>query len=71
MYFTSLWIFEITSIAHTMLLGEIIFTVLNFKTAKRNLRIFGIYYTPSSSRTIYLDEKIKELDPNDKGREHD
>ena len=39
--------------------------------AKRKPKYFGGYYTPSRSRAIYIDGKRIELDPNDKGGEHE
>ena len=71
MYFTSMWIFGITTIAHMMLLGAITATVITFETAKRKPKFFGSYYTPSRSRAIYVDGKRVELDPNDKDGEHE
>ena len=71
MYFTSIWLFGITTIAHIILLGAVVFTVLTFETAKRKPRFFGSYYTPSRSRAIYVGGKRIELDPNDKGGEHE
>ena len=71
MYFTSIWLFGITTIAHMILLSAVAFTVLTFETAKSNPRFFGSYYTPSRSRAIYVDGKRIELDPNDKGGEHE
>ena len=71
MCFTSIWLFGITTIAHMILLSAIAFTVLTFETAKRNPRFFGNYYTPSRSRAIYVGGKRIELDPNDKGGEHE
>ena len=35
MYFTSMWIFGITTIAHILLLSAIAITVATFETAKR------------------------------------
>ena len=71
MYFTSMWIFGITTIAHLLLLSAIVVTVSTFETAKRRPKFFGSYYTPSRSRAIYVDGKRIELDPNDKGGEHE
>ena len=71
MYFTSIWLFGITTVAHMILLGAIAFTVLTFETAKRKSRFFGSYYTPSRSRAIYVSGKRIELDPDDKGGEHE
>ena len=71
MYFTSMWIFGITTIAHMILLSAVAVTVITFETAKRTPKFFGSYYTPSRSRAIYVDGKRIELDPNDKGGEHE
>ena len=71
MYFTSMWIFGITTIAHMILLSAVAITVITFETAKRKPKFFGRYYTPSRSRAIYVDGKRIELDPNDKGGEHE
>ena len=71
MYFSSMWIFGITTIAHIFILGAIAITVATFETAKRKPSIFGAYYTPSRSRAIYHEGKRIELDPNDKGGEHE
>jgi hypothetical protein len=71
MYFSSMWIFGITTIAHIFILGAIAITVATFETAKRKPSIFGGYYTPSRSRAIYYEGKRIELDPKDKGGEHE
>ena len=71
MYFSSMWLFGITAIAHILLLGAIAFTVTTFEIAKRKHKFSGGYYTPSRSRAIYFDGKRIELDPNDKGGEHE
>ena len=39
MYFTSIWLFGITTIAHMILLSAVAFTVLTFETAKRKPRL--------------------------------
>jgi|TARA_B110000977_G_scaffold190277_1_gene260872 hypothetical protein len=70
-YFTSMWIFGITTVLHILLLGAIAITVATFETAKRKPKFFGGYYTPSRSRAIYYQGKRIELDPNDKGGEHE
>ena len=71
MYFSSMWIFGITTIAHIFILGAIAITVATFETAKRKQSVLGGYYTPSRSRAIYYEGKRIELDPNDKGGEHE
>ena len=60
-----------TTIAHIFILGAIAITVATFETAKRKPRVLGGYYTPSRSRAIYYQGKRIELDPNDKGGEHE
>ena len=64
-------VFGISAIAHIFLLGAIVITVGTFETAKRKPSIFGGYYTPSRSRAIYFEGKRIELDPKDKGGEHE
>ena len=54
-----------------LLLSAIAITVATFETAKRKPSYFGNYYTPSRSRAIYVDGKRIELDPNDRGGEHE
>ena len=46
-------------------------TFITFETAKRKPKFFVSYYTPSRSRAIYVNGKRIELDPNDKGGEHE
>ena len=43
MYFTSMWIFGITTIAHILLLSAIAITVATFETAKRKPTVFAGY----------------------------
>ena len=70
-YFSSMWIFGITTIAHVLILCAIAITVATFETAKKGSLFFGGYYTPSRSRAIYFNGKRIELDDNDKGGEHE
>ena len=78
MYFSSMWIFGITAIAHIFILAAIAVTVAAFETAKRKPQFFlkKGYHTSSRSRQVmYLSgngrlQKI-ELDPNDPGGEHE
>ena len=39
-YFTSIWLFGITTIAHIILLGAVFFTVLTFETANIKPKFF-------------------------------
>ena len=78
MYFSSMWIFGITAIAHIFILAAIAVTAAAFETAKRKPQFFlkKGYHTSSRSRQVmYLSgngrlQKI-ELDPNDPGGEHE
>ena len=73
MWFGSMWVFGITAIAHLLILFAVAITVATFETAKRkpNFFIKNGYHTPSRSRAIYYEGKRIELDPNDKGGEHE
>ena len=73
-YFSSMWIFGITAIAHIIILAAIAVTVATFETARRKpdffLRSDG-YHTTSRSRYIYYNGKRYERDPQDMGGEHE
>lgn len=68
MYFTSMWIFGITAIAHMFIISAIVVTVATFSASKK---LNFTYHTPSRSRAIYHNGKRVELDPSDVGGEHD
>ena len=72
-YFSSMWIFGVTAIAHIIILAAIAVTVATFETARRKpdffLRNDG-YHTTSRSRYIYYNGKRYERDPQDMGGEH-
>ena len=72
-YVGSFWVFGVSAIAHVFVLGAIAVTVATFETAKRNPTFFENFptSTPSRSRHMYYDGKRIELDPNDKGGEHE
>ena len=72
-YFSSMWIFGITAIAHIIILAAIAVTVATFEMAKSNPRFLMNkgYHTPSRARAIYFDGKRYELDPKDVGGEHE
>ena len=73
-YFSSMWIFGITAIAHIIILAAIAVTFATFETARRKpdffLRNDG-YHTTSRSRYIYYNGKRYERDPQDMGGEHE
>ena len=72
-YFSSMWIFGITAIAHIIILAAIAVTVATFEMAKSNPRFLmnKLYHTPSRARAIYIKGKRYELDPKDIGGEHE
>ena len=73
-YFSSMWIFGVTAVAHIFILAAIAVTVATFETARRKpdffLRNDG-YHTTSRSRYIYYNGKRYERDPQDMGGEHE
>ena len=72
-YFSSMWIFGVTAIAHIIILAAIAVTVATFEMAKRNPRFLmnKLYHTPSRARAIYIKGKRYELDPRDVGGEQE
>ena len=78
-YFSSMWMFGITTVAHIILLAAIAVTVATFETAKRRPEFFlrmeqktNGYHTPSRSRGyMWVNGQKVELDPNDPGGEHE
>ena len=72
-YFSSMWIFGITAIAHIIILAAIAVTDATFEMAKSNPRFLmnKLYHTPSRARAIYIKGKRYELDPRDVGGEHE
>ena len=72
-YFTSMWIFGITTLAHIFIIAAIAVTVAVCETAKTNPRFLMNkgYHTPIRARAIYFDGKRYELDPKDVGGEHE
>lgn len=78
MYFSSMWIFGVTAIAHVIILAAIVLTVASFEIAKRKPDFYlrlekgtNGYHTPSRTRYLYHDGKRIPLDKNDPGGEHE
>tara|TARA_Y100001958_G_scaffold124416_1_gene91806 strand:- start:335 stop:721 length:387 start_codon:yes stop_codon:yes gene_type:complete len=69
----SWYIFGFSAIAHVILLATIVLTVATFETAKRSPNFFNNFptSTPSRARTMWIDGKKVELDPQDRGGEHE
>ena len=65
--------FGISAIIHILLLSAIVITVATFETAKRNPNFFEKFptSTPSRSRSMFYNGKRIQLDPQDKGGEHE
>ena len=73
LYFGSMWVFGITAIAHVFILAAVVLTVATFETAKHRPNFFVRFptSTPSRSRNMYWNGQKIELDPQDKGGEHE
>ena len=78
MYFSSMWIFGVTAIAHVIILAAIVLTVASLEIAKRKPDFYlrlekgtNGYHTPSRTRYLYHDGKRIPLDKNDPGGEHE
>ena len=69
----SIWAFGISTVAHLVIIAAIVVTVGTFETAKRRPTFFSNFptSTPSRARSIYIDGKRIQLDPQDKGGEHE
>ena len=69
----SIWAFGISTVAHLIIIAAIVVTVGTFETAKRRPTFFSNFptSTPSRARSIYIDGKRIQLDPQDKGGEHE
>ena len=69
----SIWAFGISTVAHLFIIAAIVVTVGTFETAKRRPTFFSNFptSTPSRARSIYIDGKRIQLDPQDKGGEHE
>ena len=78
MYFSSMWVFGITAVAHVFVIAAIVFTVVTFQRVQNNPNFYlhKGYHTSSRARQVmYLSghgkmERI-ELPPGDPGGEHE
>ena len=73
LYFGSMWVFGITAIAHVFILAAVVLTVATFETARQRPDFFVKFptSTPSRSRNMYWNGQKIELDPQDRGGEHE
>ena len=74
MWVGSFWIMGASMIAHAFILAAIVVTVATFETAKRNPSFFNRFPTSTPSRSrkyMWVNGKKIELDPQDKGGEHE
>lgn len=75
MYFSSMWVFGITAIAHGILIAAIAVTVTTFEVAKRKPELFNLrsgYHSVSRSRQyMWVNGQRIVLDANDPGGEHE
>ena len=71
----SWWFFQISLLAHMLLVGAIAVTVITFETATRNPSAFKFrtgYHSPSRSRNfMWIDGEKITLPENDPGGEHE
>jgi len=74
-YFSSMWMFGITAIAHTLILAAIAITVGTFTVAKHNPNLFSLrpgYHSVSRTRQyMWINGQKVKLDPSDPGGEHE
>ena len=75
MYFSSMWIFGITAIAHIFILTAIVLTVAAFEAAKNKPQWFiksnGYHSFPRARQYMWINGKRVKLDDNDPGGEHE
>jgi len=75
MYFSSMWIFGITAIAHILVLAAIALTVSAFDVAKKRPEFFlkknGYHSFLRARQYMWINGKKVKLDPNDPGGEHE
>ena len=74
-YFSSMWMFGITAVAHTLLLAAIAATVGTFAVAQKNPNLFNLrpgYHSVSRTRQyMWVNGQRVVLDANDPGGEHE
>ena len=75
MYFSSMWIFGITAIAHILVLAAIVLTVSAFDVAQKRPEFFlkknGYHSFSRARQYMWINCKKVKLDPNDPGGEHE
>ena len=74
MWVGSFWIMGVSMIAHAIVLAAIVITVATFETAKHKPSFFAEFPTSTPSRSrqyMWVNGEKIELDPNDKGGEHE
>ena len=76
MYFSSMWMFGITAIAHIIVIAAIAVTVGTFAVAKNNPSLFNLrtdgYHSVSRTRGhMWINGQKVRLDPRDPGGEHE
>ena len=75
MYFSSMWMFGITAIAHIIVIAAIAVTVGTFTVAKKNPELFKLrpgYHSVSRTRGhMWINGQKIKLDPRDPGGEHE
>jgi len=74
-YFSSMWIFGLTAIAHILVIAAVVITVGTFTAASNNPSLFNLrpgYHSTSRSRQyMWVNGQKVKLDPTDPGGEHE
>lgn len=74
-YFSSMWIFGLTALAHVLVIAAIVITVGTFTAASTNPSLFNLrpgYHSTSRSRQyMWINGQKVKLDPTDPGGEHE
>jgi hypothetical protein len=74
-YFSSMWIFGLTAVAHILVIAAVVITVGTFTAASNNPSLFNLrpgYHSTSRSRQyMWVNGQKVKLDPTDPGGEHE
>ena len=74
MWVGSFWVMGVSMLAHALILAAIVVTVATFETARHKPSFFAEFPTSTPSRSrqyMWVNGEKIELDPNDKGGEHE
>lgn len=75
LYFSSMWIFGFTAIAHIFIIAAVVITVGTFTAADNKPSLFklrpGYHSTNRSRQYMWINGQKVKLDPTDPGGEHE